>query len=116
MSKDGMKLFFKYYKPYLKVVALDLFCAMLTTVCELVFPMIIRFITDAALTDGQMLVMSSVLRIGGIYLFLRLVDTVANYYMANKGHVMGVWMETDMRRDMFDHLQKLSFRCLCIKI
>lgn len=109
MSKDGMKLFFKYYIPYLKIVALDLFCAMLTTVCELVFPMIIRFITDAALTNGQMFVMSSVLRIGGIYLFLRLVDTVANYYMSNKGHVMGVWMETDMRRDMFDHLQKLSF-------
>ena len=104
-----MKLFVKYYKPYLKIVILDLFCAMLTTVCELVFPMIVRYITDAALSSGQLLVMSSVLRIGGVYLFLRLVDTVANYYMSNKGHVMGVYMETDMRRDMFDHLQKLSF-------
>ena len=104
-----MKLFAKYYRPYLKIVIFDLFCAMLTTVCELVFPMIVRYITDAALTDGQMLVMSAVLRIGGVYLFLRLVDTVANYYMSNRGHVMGVWMETDMRRDMFDHLQKLSF-------
>lgn len=109
MSKDGMKLFAKYYRPYIKIVIFDLFCAMLTTVCELVFPMIVRYITDAALTSGQMLVMSSVLRIGGVYLFLRLVDTVANYYMSNRGHVMGVWMETDMRRDMFDHLQKLSF-------
>ncbi len=108
-NKNGMDLFYKYYKPYIKIVILDLICAMLTTVCELVFPMIIRYITDTALTGAQELLISSVLRIGGVYLFLRLVDTAANYYMSNTGHIMGARMETDMRRDMFNHLQKLSF-------
>ena len=108
-DKKGMDLFYKYYRPYIKIVILDLICAMLTTICELVFPMIIRYITDTALTGAQELLMSSILRIGGVYLFLRLVDTVANYYMSNTGHIMGARMETDMRRDMFDHLQKLSF-------
>lgn len=108
-DKKGMDLFYKYYRPYIGIVILDLICAMLTTICELVFPMIVRYITDTALTGGQQLIMSSILRIGGVYLFLRLVDTVANYYMSNTGHIMGARMETDMRRDMFNHLQKLSF-------
>ena len=105
----GMDLFYKYYKPYIKIVILDLLCAMLTTVCELVFPMIVRHITDTALTGAQELVISTVLRLGGVYLFLRLIDVAANYYMSNTGHIMGARMETDMRRDMFDHLQKLPF-------
>ncbi|MFA7636482.1 MAG: ABC transporter ATP-binding protein [Monoglobales bacterium] len=109
MSKEGRDLFLKYYKPYIKIVILDLICAVLTTLCELVFPMIIRHITNSALTGGQQLIMSAVLRMGGVYLFLRLIDTAANYYMSNTGHVMGARMETDMRRDMFSHLQKLSF-------
>ena len=108
-EKKGMDLFYKYYKPYMKIVIFDLLCAMLTTVCELVFPMIVRYITDTALTGAQELLMSAVLRIGGVYLFLRMVDVAANYYMSNTGHVMGAKMETDMRRDMFEHLQKLSF-------
>ena len=108
-EKKGMDLFYKYYKPYIKIVIFDLLCAMLTTVCELVFPMIVRYITDTALTGAQELLMSAVLRIGGVYLFLRMVDVAANYYMSNTGHVMGAKMETDMRRDMFEHLQKLSF-------
>ena len=108
-DKKGMDLFYKYYRPYIKIVIIDLICAMLTTVCELVFPMMVRYITDTALTGAQELLMSSVLRIGGAYLFLRLVDVVANFYMSNTGHIMGARMETDMRRDMFDHLQKLSF-------
>ena len=104
-----LKRFSAYYKPYIGIILLDLFCAALTTVCELVFPLIVRTITDTALTNAQNLLISTVLRLGGIYLFLRLVDTVANYYMANIGHIMGAHLETDMRRDMFDHLQKLSF-------
>lgn len=98
-----------YYKPYVWIIILDLFCAALSTVCELVFPMIVRSITDAASGSGQALLLSSVLRLGGIYLFLRLVDTVANYFMADIGHVMGARLETDMRRDLFDHLEKLPF-------
>lgn len=104
-----LKRFSVYYKPYILIIITDLLCAALSTVCELVFPLIVRYITNTAATGGQALLMGTVFRLGGIYLFLRLVDTVANYYMADIGHVMGARLETDMRRDMFDHLQKLSF-------
>ncbi len=99
-----------YYKPYIGIIIFDLICAALSTVCELVFPMIVRTITNAASMDGQALLVSTVLRLGGLYLFLRIVDTFANYYMANMGHIMGAKLETDMRRDLFDHLQKLPFK------
>ncbi len=104
-----MRTFLKYYKPYIGIIALDLFCAALTTVCELVFPKLISFITDTAAQTPHLLMMSTVFKIGGIYLFLRLIDTVANYYMANRGHIMGARLEADMRRDLFNHLQKLPF-------
>ncbi len=104
------KRFSVYYKPYIGIIIFDLICAALSTVCELVFPMIVREITNSALTNGQALLVSSVLRLGALYLFLRIVDTVANYFMANIGHVMGARLETDMRRDLFDHLEKLPFK------
>lgn len=107
-SKIGSVLhFLRYYKPYVGIIVLDLICASLSTVCELVLPLLVRFITDSAI-EGSLLI-STVLKIGGVYLFLRLVDTFANYYMANTGHVMGAKIETDMRRDMFSHLLTLSF-------
>lgn len=105
---DNLKFFSKYYKPYIGIVILDLLCACLTTVCELVLPMIVRHITNAA-QSGVTLLVSSVLKMGALYLFLRIIDTAANYYMANTGHIMGARIETDMRRDMFSHLMKLSF-------
>ena len=102
------KKFLKYYKPYVWIIALDLFCAALSTVCELVFPMIVRYITNTAIVNESALLLSTVLRLGGFYLFLRLVDTVANYFIADIGHVMGAKLETDMRSDLFSHLMKLS--------
>ncbi len=105
-----LKRFSSYYKPYIGIIILDLLCAVLSTVCELVFPLIVRRITNAAIDPTQTFLFSMVLKLGAIYLFLRLVDTVANYYMANAGHVMGARLETDMRRDLFDHLQKLPFK------
>lgn len=101
--------FLGYYRPYIFIVIVDLFCAVLTTVCELVFPLIVREITGIATSGGGTLLLQTVIRLGGVYLFLRIVDTVAQFYMANIGHIMGAKLETDMRRDMFDHLQKLPF-------
>ena len=109
-EKSGViKSFVKYFRPYLGILLLDLFFACLSTVCELVLPMIVRHITNVAgLGDGALL-LGTVLRLGLLYLFLRLVDTYACYYMSYQGHVMGLKVETDMRRDMFSHLMKLSF-------
>ncbi len=104
------KRFSGYYKPYIGIIILDLLCAALTTVCELVFPLIVRQITNMAIDPTQQFLISTVLKLGALYLVLRIIDTGANYYMANTGHVMGARLETDMRRDMFDHLEKLPFK------
>lgn len=98
-----------YYKPYVAFIVLDLLCAALSTVCELVFPLIVRYITNTALRSPENLLLSTIIKIGLGYLFLRIVDTLANYYMAYIGHITGTKLETDMRRDLFAHLQELSF-------
>ncbi len=87
---------------------MDLFCAALTTVCELVLPMIMRYITNTGLQDLAALTIRTIVRLGALYLALRAVDCIAAYYMANIGHVMGAKIETDMRRDAYAHLQQLS--------
>lgn len=109
-SKIGLfKRFLPYYKRYKWILAFDLICAALTTLCELVLPMIVREITGAATSTPMTLSVELILRCGILYLVLRIIDTVANYYMASIGHIMGTRLETDMRRDLFEHLQKLSF-------
>ncbi len=102
-----MKRFLPYFKPYMGIMVIDLIFAALTTLCDLVLPLIVRFVTDKANTDIALLTISSIVKAGGLYLFLRLVDTAANYYMQSVGHMMGARMESDMRRDLFGHLQKL---------
>ena len=104
-----IKRFLPYYKKYKWMLLFDLFCAALTTVCELVLPMIVRDITETATYDLPSLTVSFVLKCGIFYIILRIIDTLANYYMASRGHIMGAKIETDMRHDFFEHLQKLSF-------
>ena len=98
-----------YYKKYTGVMCFDLFCAALTTICELVLPMMVREITNRATQNLMSLTTEFVIFMGIIYLLLRAIDTASNYYMATYGHIMGTKIETDMRHDMFSHLQKLSF-------
>ena len=104
-----IKRFLPYYKPHIKTLTLDLFCASLTTVCELVLPMFVSHITDTAIEDISLLTVKTILTIGGIYIALRIIDALANYYMASAGHIMGTKMETHMRKDMFEHLHKLPY-------
>ena len=104
-----LKAFLPYFKKYRLTLFCDLFCAALTTVCELVLPMIARQITDLATTNIALLTTKFILRCTLLYIVLRIIDTLANYYMASVGHIMGTKIETDMRHDFFAHLQKLSF-------
>ena len=104
-----IRRFLPYYREFIGVVILDLFCAALTTVCELVLPLIVRFITGKAMTDIEALTVQSILTVGAVYLALRIIDTAANYYMTSIGHIMGTRIETRMRSDLFRHLQKLPF-------
>ena len=104
-----LKRFLPYYGKYKKEIALDLFCALMTTGCEIVFPQIVRMITNQAVEDYTQITTSWVLTLGGIYLLLRIIDTAANHFMQYWGHVTGAKLETDMRTDLFNHLQQLSF-------
>ena len=104
-----VRRFLPYFSKYRKTVAFDLCCAALTTVCELVLPMIVRTITDKATTDVASLTVPFVLMMGGTYILLRIIDAAANYFMQSVGHIMGSKLETDMRGDLFHHLQQLSF-------
>ena len=107
-SKELLKRFVPYFKKYKGTLCMDLFCAALTTVCELVLPLIMRYITNEGMRDLAALSMQTVGRLGLLYLVLRIMDGIASYYMADMGHVMGAKIETDMRRDAYRHLQQLS--------
>ena len=100
--------FMPYYRPYWSTLVFDLGCAALTTVCELVFPVIIRQITDTGMYRFEQLTLHYILRMALLYLLLRGIDCLANFYMADIGHVMGARIETDMRRTAYAHLQQLS--------
>ena len=104
-----MMRFLPYYMRYKGTLITDLLCASLTTVCELVFPLIVRNITSIAANSPEQLTLKLIASTGIMYIILRLIDTAANYYMAGTGHVMGTRMETDMRHDLFEHLQTLSY-------
>lgn len=107
-SMQLIKRFLPYYRRHIGVLCLDLFCAGLTTICEIVLPLIVRYITNQAMENIALLTLGTIGRLGLMYLVLRLIDVAAYYYMAYKGHVMGVDIETDMRRDAYAHLQQLS--------
>lgn len=108
-NSELLKLFFPYLKKYKGLLALDLFCASLTTICELILPLIVRNITDAGINDVASLTIKRIATITIFYLGLRCIDAAANYFMASGGHIMGAKIETDMRNDIFSHLQKLSY-------
>ncbi len=108
-KKGLIRRFLPYFKPYKWILIFDLFCASLTTICELVLPLLVRMITGRATEAPETLTLELVLTVGMFYLALRVIDTLASYFMADVGHVMGARIETDMRKDLFNHLSKLSF-------
>ena len=107
-SKELLTRFLPYFKNYKFVLFMDLFCAALTTLCELVLPLIMRYITNEGISNLAALSVETIVRLGMLYLVLRIIECAAGYYMADMGHVMGAAIETDMRRDAYGHLQKLS--------
>lgn len=109
-SMKALKRLFPYFGKYKKTLVFDLFCAAMTTVCELVLPMIVKLIINSATGESETpLTAGLILGVGCVYIFLRLVDALASFYMNSYGHIMGTKIETDLRRDLFSHLQKLSF-------
>lgn len=101
--------FVPYFKPYLAILIFDLVCASFTTVSDIVLPLLIRYISNVVASDFASFTSGLIIRIAMIYVVLRGVDVVANYYMQNTGHVMGAKIETDMRRDLYEKCQSLSY-------
>lgn len=101
--------FFPYFKKYKSILMLDLFCASLTTACDLTLPLIVRRITNDGFNDLSLLTFKYIFSVTVFYILLRCIDAAANFYMTTGGHLMGTKIETDMRNDLFSHIQELSF-------
>ncbi len=101
-----IKRFTAYYKPHLRLFVIDLVCAFLVAVCDLIFPMLTRQIINVYI-PGKLLRM--LLIWCGVLLAIYVVKMLLNYVVNYLGHVVGVRMQSDMRRDIFSHLQKLPF-------
>ena len=104
-----LKKFAAYYKPYKKIFYLDLLCAAIISAVDLIYPQILRSAANQWFTGSP----ESIYRILGLLfaalLGLYLLQTVCKYYVTYQGHVMGTYMERDMRKDLFDHYERLSF-------
>ncbi|MGM0370772.1 MAG: ABC transporter ATP-binding protein [Bacillota bacterium] len=102
-----MKRFISYYKAHWKLFTIDIICAFLMSSLDLVFPMVIRNMIDDYFPGRNFAMITKVI---GFLLVLYLVRLVLQYIVHYWGHVVGIRMETDMREDLFTHLQKLSFK------
>ncbi|MCR8630368.1 ABC transporter ATP-binding protein/permease [Paenibacillus sp. N5-1-1-5] len=106
---DILKKFIAYYKPYKKVLFADLFFASLASVTVLAYPMLVNQITNNAISD-EGIAIELVVKMVLIFGLLMVVEYASNFYTDYFGHVMGAKIESDMRNDLFEHIQKLSFQ------
>ena len=102
-----IKKFARYYRPYWKLFALDMFCALMIAAVDLLFPMVSRWTMQELLPKNAYAVFFTVI---GALVAAYLVRAGFQYFVNYWGHVLGAYMEADMRRDLFRHLQKLPFR------
>ena len=107
--KKNLKTLVGYYKPYKFLFFSDLFFAMLGAAITLMIPLVVRYITNEVIYYDGGQALKTILVLGGLMVVLVLVEMGCNYYISYYGHMMGVKMEGDMRRDIFSHYQKLSF-------
>lgn len=100
------KRFIRYYKPHWKLFSLDMACALIVAVCDLFYPTIAKNITNIYVPQKELKLL---LVWAGVLLGIYLLKAALNYIIQYWGHIVGVRMQGDMRRDMFRHLQKLPF-------
>ena len=101
-----LKKFISYYKPVKKIFITDMICAFIVAVCDLFYPMITRNIINIYVPDQEFRLMITWLIILGI---IYIIKVGLNYYITYYGHIMGVMMQANMRKDIFEHLQDLPF-------
>ena len=101
-----LKSFARYYKPHWKLFVLDMVCALIAASCDLMYPVISRNIINTYIPDKNLQLIFSWC---AALLVIYIIQTIMQYIMQYQGHVVGVRMQADMRRDVFTHLQKLPF-------
>lgn len=105
-----MKKFISYYKPYKVLFLTDMFFALLVSGITLIYPLIVRYITNTVLVEYEIVEAIPILvKLGIGMVLLAVIEYISNYYIAYKGHIMGAKIEFDMRNEIFHHYQKLSF-------
>ncbi len=103
------KKFLSYYKPYRGLFLADMACAFVVSATTLLIPLCVNYITKNMLAGSGPNALNQIYGMGVIMLGLIIIHTVCNMFVAYQGHMMGAMMEHDMRRELFDHYQKLSF-------
>ena len=104
-----LKKFIQYYAPYKKVFFLDLICAAVISLVDLAFPQILRTLTKTLFTESSDVILRALIPITLVLLVMYVIQAGCKYYVSYQGHMMGAYMERDMRQQLFDHYERLSF-------
>lgn len=104
-----LRKFISYYRPYRAIFYFDMFCAMILSAIDVSFPQILRTLTSGLFAQGSEAILSHLAIIAAGLLVLYLIRFGCQYYITSWGHIMGARMESNMRQDLFDHFQRLSF-------
>ena len=106
---DTLKRFIHYYKPYRTVFFLDLICAATISVIDLVYPQILRTATNSLFTKDSGAILKMLVPIALGLFVMYTIQSLCKYYVSYQGHMMGAYMERDMRQQLFEHYETLSF-------
>lgn len=106
---ETLKRFATYYKPHRKVFYLDMLCAFVISLCGVAFPIIIRYLMQDVFLSAPAAMLRKVILISLVLLGLYILEAVCQRYVTSMGHIMGARIEYDMRREIFSHMEKLSF-------
>lgn len=107
--RNNMKKMVSYYRPYLHIFLADMFFATLSASVALIIPLVVRYVTGTLVYMEKDRMLTGLWQIGLFLAALLLVDLFSRYFIGNYGHVMGAKIEYNMRAEIFDHMQKLSF-------
>jgi|GEM_PF-5586056 ATP-binding cassette subfamily B protein len=104
-----IRKFLSYYKPYWPLFTAVLVCSFVVSAVTVAFPLLVRYITKDVLAGDMSEALGEVYRIGGLMLALAVVQNVGNCFVDYKGHEVGARIESDLRSELFAHMQSLSF-------
>ena len=103
------KKFIRYYKPFRGIFYFDMFCALIVSAVDVAFPQILNWLTKGLFAQGAQTILRSLPWIAAGLLVMELIRVGCQYFITSWGHIMGARMESNMRQDLFDHFQRLSF-------